>query len=106
MLGGGRALLLQLAHPLVAAGVAEHSDFLASPLRRLERTMTLTLEMVFGTMAQAREAARQVNRAHDRVRGVAGGVGYHAGDPDLLLWVHSTLIDSALETYATFVRPL
>jgi uncharacterized protein (DUF2236 family) len=114
MLGGGRALLLQLAHPLVAAGVAAHSDFLEQPVRRLERTMTLTLGMVFGTMAQARESARLVNRAHDHVigrlaesvPGYAAGTPYRAGDPDLLLWVHATLVDSALATYATFVGPL
>ncbi len=114
MLGGGRALLLQLAHPLVAAGVGAHSDFLEQPVRRLERTMTLTLRMVFGTMAQARESARTVNRAHERVAGVLGeslpgypsGTPYRAGDPELLLWVHATLVDSALETYATFVGPL
>jgi uncharacterized protein (DUF2236 family) len=114
MLGGGRALLLQLAHPLVAAGVGAHSDFLERPVRRLERTMTLTLRMVFGTLDQARESARAVNRAHDRVTGTSpealpgfpAGTSYRASDPELLLWVHSTLIDSALETYATFVGPL
>lgn len=102
MLGGGRALLMQLAHPAVAAGVAAHSDFLTQPLRRLDRTMRLTLSMVFGTRAEAREAARTVNRAHDRVVGPS----YRAGDPDLLLWVHSTLVDSALVTYQAFVGPL
>jgi len=106
LLGGGRALLLQLAHPLVAAGVGAHSDFLEQPVRRLERTMTLTLHMVFGTLAEAREAARAVNRAHERVQGEFNGVPYRAADPALLLWVHATLIDSALETYATFVGPL
>lgn len=106
MLGGGRALLLQLAHPHVAAGVAQHSDFLSVPVRRLERTMTQTLRLVFGTLEEAREAARQVNRVHERVRGLADGVAYRASDPGLLLWVHSTLIDSALETYSTFVGPV
>ncbi|HLJ19905.1 MAG TPA: oxygenase MpaB family protein [Stellaceae bacterium] len=90
MLGGGRALLLQLAHPLVAAGVGDHSDFLSAPVRRLERTITLTLRLVFGTLPEARDAARAVNRAHDRVQGVADGTPYRATDPDLLLWVHST----------------
>lgn len=114
MLGGGRALLMQLAHPLVAAGVGAHSDFLERPVRRLERTMTLTLGLVFGSGAEARASARAVNRAHERVSGrleqsVPGfpaGTPYRAFDPELLLWVHATLVDSALETYATFVRPL
>jgi len=102
LLGGGRALLMQVAHPLVAAGVADHSDFQADPLRRLNRTMDLSLALSFGSSEEVRAAARQINRTHERVT----GAGYHALDPDLLLWVHATLIDSALLTYRTFVGPL
>lgn len=102
LLGGGRALLMQLAHPKVAAGVGEHSDFRSHPVRRLRRTVRMTMAIVFGDQATAEAAARAVNRVHGRVR----GEDYHALDPDLLLWVHSTLIDSALVTYETFVRRL
>lgn len=102
LLGGGRALLMQLAHPSVAAGVDEHSDFRAHPVRRLRRTVRMTMAIVFGDQETAERAARAVNRVHGRVR----GEGYHALDPDLLLWVHATLVDSALVTYETFVQPL
>jgi uncharacterized protein (DUF2236 family) len=102
LLGGGRALLMQIAHPGVAAGVAEHSDFRQRPLARLLRTLELTLALTFGSRAEALAAARQINGVHQRVR----GNGYSATDPGLLLWVHATLIDSALTTYATFVGPL
>src|SRR5579859_3550654 len=102
LLGGGRALLMQLAHPKVAAGVDEHSDFRAHPVRRLRRTVRMTMAIVFGDKATAEAAARAVNRVHGRVR----GEGYHAMDPDLLLWVHATLVDSALVTYETFVQTL
>jgi len=102
LLGGGRALLMQLAHPGVAAGVAEHSDFRRRPLDRLLRTLELTLALTFGTRTQALAAARQINLVHQRVR----GDGYSATDPRLLLWVHATLIDSALVTYSAFVRPV
>jgi len=102
LLGGGRALLMQLAHPSVAAGVDEHSDFRADPLRRLRRTVRLTMAIIFGDRETALAAVRTVNRVHSRVR----GQGYHALDPDLLLWVHATLVDSALVTYATFVKPV
>jgi len=54
LLGGGRALLMQLAHPLVARGVAEHSDFAENPFARLQRTLDATYTMVFGTADQAR----------------------------------------------------
>jgi uncharacterized protein (DUF2236 family) len=102
LLGGGRALLMQLAHPKVAAGVDEHSDFRKQPIRRLRRTIRMTMAIVFGDRETALAAARSVNHAHARVR----GGDYRALDPDLLLWVHATLVDSALATYETFVRPL
>lgn len=101
-LGGGRALLMQLAHPKVAAGVDEHSDFRSRPMYRLRRTIRLTMAIVFGDRETAVAAARIVNQVHGRVR----GRGYRAMDPDLLLWVHATLVDSALVTYQTFVRGL
>src|SRR5688572_14503814 len=60
VLGGGRALLLQLAHPLVAAGVADHSNFRADPLARLERTLESMLSIVFGQRHEAEVTLRQL----------------------------------------------
>jgi len=107
LLGGGRALLLQVAHPLVAAGVAEHSDFRENPWKRLEGTMNAVWAVVFGTRAQADRAARRVRAMHSRVQGhTAAGTPYSALDPELLLWVHATLVDTALLVYGQWVRPL
>ena len=102
LLGGGRALLMQLAHPKVAAGVDEHSDFRTHPIRRLRRTIRMTMAIVFGDRDTALAAARGVNQAHARVQ----GAGYRALDPDLLLWVYATLADTALVTYEVFVKRL
>jgi uncharacterized protein (DUF2236 family) len=102
LLGGGRALLMQLAHPKVAAGVDDHSDFRKHPIRRLRRTVQMTMAIVFGERETALAAARSVNQVHARVR----GDDYRALDPDLLLWVHATLVDSALVTYQAFVQGL
>jgi uncharacterized protein (DUF2236 family) len=102
LLGGGRALLMQLAHPKVAAGVDDHSDFRSHPVRRLRRTVLMTMAIVFGTRETAVAAARAVNHVHARVR----GSDYRALDPELLLWVHATLVDSALVTYQAFVQRL
>src|SRR5258708_5599656 len=102
LLGGGRALLMQLAHPQVAAGVDEHSDFRAHPIRRLRRTIRMTMAIVFGDRDTALAAARGVNHVHAKVQ----GPGYRALDPDLLLWVYATLADTALVTYEAFVKPL
>jgi uncharacterized protein (DUF2236 family) len=102
LLGGGRALLMQLAHPKVAAGVDQHSDFRTRPMYRLRRTVRLTMAIVFGDRDTALAAARRVNRVHGHVRGPE----YSALDPELLLWVHATLVDTALATYEMFVRRL
>lgn len=112
--GGQRALLLQVAHPLVAAAVAEHSGFPADAWKRLRRTLDSALAIAFGTTEEAHGAIAGINAVHERVAGslragaggYAAGAPYRATDPDLLRWVHATLVDSALETYATFVGPL
>src|SRR5438552_15956163 len=114
LLGGGRALLLQVAHPLVAAAVAAHSRFRAEPLVRLRRTLDLMLSIVFADAAHATAAAHEIERLHARVNGVLDadvgpwrrGTPYDANDPTLLLWVHATLVDSALLVYRRFVAPL
>jgi len=114
LLGGGRALLLQVAHPLVAAGVAAHSRFRAEPLARLWRTLDLMLTIVFADARAALAAVHDIERVHARVRGrleeavgpFPAGTPYDAADPELLLWVHATLVDSALVAYERFVGPL
>jgi len=114
LLGGGAALLLQLAHPLVAAGVADHSNFREEPVRRLYRTIRTMQEVIYEDRYTALAAARQVKRVHAGVRGVLRegtdrfpvGTPYRASDPKLLLWVHSTLLTTALKTYESFLPPL
>src|SRR5262249_19655280 len=114
LLGGGRALLLQIAHPLVAAAVAAHSRFRQRPLERLWRTLDLMLTIAFADAATALAAVAEIERAHARVQGVLGapigrlaaGTAYTARDPALALWVHATLVDSALVAYERFVGPL
>lgn len=114
LLGGPAAILLQVAHPLVAEGVAVHSDYTAGPARRLLGTLQAALTIAFGDTAQAREIARYVGSQHRRVRGVTrgdapgtpAGTAYRADDPDLALWVHATLVWTArrvAERYAGVV---
>src|SRR6185503_3687145 len=68
LLGGGCALLEQLAHPMVAAGVSDHSDFRTDPLKRLRRTLDATLAIIFGTTEEARRAADGIRAVHSRVQ--------------------------------------
>lgn len=102
LLGGGRALLMQLAHPSVAEGVASHSDFRTDPFARLRRTLEASYTMVFGTREEAERTAAAIRAVHERVT----GPGYAANDPALVLWVHATLVDTAVRVYERFVRPM
>jgi len=110
--GWGRAILLQLAHPSVAAGVHHHSSFRGSmraSLRRLQSTIGAMLAIAFGDAEQMVDAAAGINCIHDRVRGPVqdGGRGtYSAHDPGLQRWVHATLLDSIPLTYGLLVAPL
>ena len=103
LLGAGpRALLLQLAHPLVAAGVADHSDFRADPWRRLRATLRSYLAIVYGTTTEARAEIRRLNELHRAIE----GDGYRARDPKLSLWVHATLVDTTIVAHDAWVEPL
>lgn len=114
LLGGPAAVLLQLAHPLVAAGVADHSDFRTEPLRRLVATMNVSLTITFGDTRQAAEAAAEVRSRHATVTGALttaqgpwpAGSRYRATDPALALWVFATLVAVGLDAYELFVGPL
>jgi uncharacterized protein (DUF2236 family) len=101
-LAGTCAILMQFAHPGVAAGVRDHSRFEDDPAGRLRRTFELTLAWVFGSRDEALDAARIVNRRHEAVQ----GPGYSAKDPDLLMWVQATLVYSAIRAYRCFVGPM
>jgi uncharacterized protein (DUF2236 family) len=101
-LAGSCAILMQLAHPQVAAGVRDHSRFAEDTTGRLRRTLDLTMTIVFGTRTAALQAIRVINARHRTIT----GPGYSALDPELLLWVHATLVYSALEGYSAFVQPL
>lgn len=104
---------MQLAHPKLAAGVADHSHFKEDPLDRLYRTMDAMWSIVFDDAPKALAALERVNDIHARVHGIIKGgeplpkgTPYSALDPDLLLWVHATLVDSAIVAYGLFVKPL
>jgi uncharacterized protein (DUF2236 family) len=116
LLGAGpAALLLQVAHPLIAEGVAAHSDYPADPFGRLRRTLRTTLAMVFGDGDMAERAVARLNHVHAAVRGevvdpaaraASGTDTYRALDPQLLLWVQATLIVMSVRAYESWVGPL
>lgn len=111
LLGGGRALVLQVSHPLVAAGVSQHSRYLTDRWGRLTHTLAAMRQIIYGDARAVQRSADRIVRAHARVRGTvpsgsAAGCAYDATDPALIMWVWATLVDTAVVTYERFVRPL
>ncbi len=100
------ALLLQVAHPTVGAGVRDYSDFEQQPWQRLQRTVDYVTLLVYGG-PQAITAGRRLRELHRRFRGVrADGVRYQALEPDAYAWVHATLIDTYVTGHRRFGTPL
>jgi uncharacterized protein (DUF2236 family) len=101
--GGLRALLLQMLHPLAMAGVADHSDYRHHPDHRLARTALYVATTTYGTTAQAEQAIATVRRVHEKVVGTApDGRRYDASDPHLIAWVHHAEVDSFLRAYQRY----
>jgi len=113
-LGAGRAALLQLAHPWVAAALDHHSNLRNDPIARFHNTFRVVFTMIFGTLPQALAASRHLYDLHTRINGelpesVAGhrqGSPYEANEVNALLWVYATLIESALLAYDNVLPPL
>ena len=113
-LSGSRSLLMQAAHPLAVAGLLAHSDSLEDPYERLARTAQVIDAITFGSRADADRMTRRVRAMHRRVRGRLGdavgifpaGTPYRADDPELLMWILYTLVDSAALLYTTYVGDL
>lgn len=113
-LAAGRAALLQLAHPWVAAAIAQHSRTLQAPVRRFHNTFRLMFLMSFGSLEESFTAARRLHRLHQSIRGTlpqgAGrfpaGSPYLANETSALTWVLATLIDSSLMAHDLALPPL
>ena len=113
-LAGPRALLMQAAHPLAVAGLLAHTGALDAPYERLERTAEVMSTIIFGSRADADRATRRVRQMHRRVHGslasdagpYPAGKPYRADDPELLMWILYTLVDSAVVVYRMYVGAL
>jgi uncharacterized protein (DUF2236 family) len=106
LIAAGYALLLQVAHPTVAAGVSEHSRFQRDPWGRLLRTLDYTCTMVYGGPQAAGEMGRRIRAFHRQIKGVRpDGQRYSALEPVAYAWVHATLADAIVRAHARFGRP-
>ena len=114
VLAGPRALLMQAAHPVAFAGFLASTEMLRDPHARLRRTGEVLHAVVFGDRASARRATARVRAVHGRLRGeltepagrFPAGTRWAADDPELLLWILATLVDSSLIVYDRYVGAL
>jgi len=114
LFGGGAATILQVAHPLVAAGVSQHSNYREDPWGRLYRTLDTVTRITFGSTETSDAAAADLRDLHSRVRGTTAepggpfpaGTDYDARMPKLVMWVHATLVRTSLDVYRQYVGPL
>jgi uncharacterized protein (DUF2236 family) len=108
LVGGLRALMVQALHPLAIAAIVDHSDYKNDVWGRYARTSNYVVTTIFGTTRQARALGARVREIHRPMRGVdrVTGLPYAADDPVLLLWIHTTLVESFLAAYRRFVGPL
>jgi len=113
-LSGPRALLMQAAHPLAVSGLLAHSSAMDEPYDRLARTAEVMSTIGFGTREEADRVTAHVRDMHTRVKGrirepvgrFPAGTPYRADQPDLLLWVLFTLVDSGIVVYRKYVGEL
>src|SRR5215210_1694289 len=113
-LSGPRALLMQAAHPLAVSGLLAHSTAMDEPYDRLARTAEVMSTIGFGSRQEADHVTKHVRAMHRRVRGkikeptgsYPSGTPYRADQPELLLWVLFTLVDSGLVVYQLYVDSL
>ncbi|HWE87050.1 MAG TPA: oxygenase MpaB family protein [Terracidiphilus sp.] len=113
-LGAGRAALLQLAHPWVATALEQHSTLMQRPIARFHSTFRIVFTMVFGSLAQATAAARQLYGTHTHIQGeltepagrYPNGAHYEANEIAALRWVFATLVESAVLAYEFVLPPL
>jgi uncharacterized protein (DUF2236 family) len=107
LIAAGYALVLQVAHPTVGAGVAEHSTYKRDPWGRLFRTLDFTNSLIYAEPLVAAQVARNIRSMHTRIKGVkADGSRYHALEPDAYAWVHTSLFGSIASAHARFGSPL
>jgi uncharacterized protein (DUF2236 family) len=107
VVAGTAAILMEVLHPSVMAGVAEHSSYRSDPLRRARNTLGYVLRTTFGSTPAATGVIEGVKRVHERVSGARpDGVAYRALDPELIAWVHTCIPWAVMTAFDRYRRPL
>jgi uncharacterized protein (DUF2236 family) len=100
---GPPILVLQVAHPVVGAGVLQHSHYQDEPWRRLIRTARSLTVVAYGDLPSAVAEAARLREMHSTIKGVDDeGRRYHALHPEAYAWVHATLVRGAVDAQRLF----
>ena len=107
VVGGTAAIIMEVLHPSVMAGVFTQSSYRTEPLKRARNTLGYVLRTTFGATRPATGVIEMVKRAHSRVGGTrADGIAYQALDPELIAWVHTCIPWAVMRAFETYNRPL
>jgi uncharacterized protein (DUF2236 family) len=107
LIAAGYALVLQVAHPTVGIGVAQHSRYREEPWERLARTLDFTTALLYAEPATAAAAARELRASHARIRGTRPDGGrYHALEPAAFAWVWASLYEAIAAAHRHFGSPM
>ena len=107
VVGGAAAIIMEVLHPSVMAGVYTQSSYRTQPLQRARNTLGYVLRTTFGNRAAAIEVIERVKKIHSRVGGRrADGAAYQALDPELIAWVHTCIPWAVMRAYETYNRSL
>jgi uncharacterized protein (DUF2236 family) len=104
---GSAAIIMEVLHPSVMAGVYEQSSYRTEPLERARNTLGYVLRTTFGTTEAATALIGRVKKVHSHINGTRpDGVPYRALDPELIAWVHTCIPWAIMEAFHRFNRPL
>jgi uncharacterized protein (DUF2236 family) len=104
---GMAAIIMEVLHPSVMAGVYEQSSYRTQPLRRAQNTLGYVLRTTFGSTEAATAVIDRVHKVHSHINGTRpDGVPYRALDPELIGWVHTCIPWAVMEAFHRYRRPL
>ncbi|MDX1804170.1 MAG: oxygenase MpaB family protein [Alcanivorax sp.] len=98
-----QAFVMQVCHPVIDAGVGEHSVYRTDPWGRARRSTELLWPIVYARPEEAARKSRELRELHRQIKGIdKHGNKYFALDPQAYAWVHGTGFDATVRMHELF----